>query len=157
MIYLTLRASAGVQAEFAQNTKEDKEEPVVEFPPNETYREEPSYNQDTHGFVGKIIAKRKTGNIMECSCIWQASKSGKVWKDPTWEPRMHLINVGCKDMTKQFEKDLKSTEFEKQQQHLKKAETVPSYFIISYFQIIFTSSFCCRLLSFSQEDEIDKQ
>jgi hypothetical protein len=122
-------APAGLEAEFGLNMKKD-EEKVVESPSNDTHPKESDFNKETHGIpiIKSLIKEQRMVAKWNTTGFGNQANQGKCTIN-----LIGCLESGYKFLIDQFEK-------EKMQQKGKTAKTVPPYFIIPYFQSIFTSS-----------------
>jgi hypothetical protein len=122
-------AQSCLETEFGQNAKKVDEEAVDESPSKDA-DEESDYDEDKYGVPSKIIDKTTHKGEVYYTCYWEPSKSGTEYPLPSSAKKTDLERIeGIQDMIDQFEKEWKQKAA---------AKTVPSYFIIPYFQSIST-------------------
>ena len=122
-------AQSRLETEFGQNAKKVDEEAVDESPSKDA-DEESDYDEDKYGVPSKIIDKTTHKGEVYYTCYWEPSKSGTEYPLPSSAKKTDLERIeGIQDMIDQFEKEWKQKAA---------AKTVPSYFIIPYFQSIST-------------------
>ena len=122
-------AQSRLETEFGQNAKKVDEEAVHESPSKDA-DEESDYDEDKYGVPSKIIDKTTHKGEVYYTCYWEPSKSGTEYPLPSSAKKTDLERIeGIQDMIDQFEKEWKQKAA---------AKTVPSYFIIPYFQSIST-------------------
>jgi hypothetical protein len=122
-------AQSRLETEFGQNAKKVDEEAVHESPSKDA-DEESDYDEDKYGVPSKIIDRTTHKGEVYYTCYWEPSKSGTEYPLPSSAKKTDLERIeGIQDMIDQFEKEWKQKAA---------AKTVPSYFIIPYFQSIST-------------------
>ena len=122
-------AQSCLETEFGQNAKKVDEEAVDESPSKDA-DEESDYDEDKYGVPSKIIDRTTHKGEVYYTCYWEPSKSGTEYPLPSSAKKTDLERIeGIQDMIDQFEKEWKQKAA---------AKTVPSYFIIPYFQSIST-------------------
>ena len=122
-------AQSRLETEFGQNAKKVNEEAVDESPSKDA-DEESDYDEDKYGVPSKIIDRTTHKGEVYYTCYWEPSKSGTEYPLPSSAKKTDLEQIeGIQDMIDQFEKEWKQKAA---------AKTVPSYFIIPYFQSIST-------------------